>query len=300
MPHLANRHRNTAWIQPKGVFVVFEIISTKLIAPDIYEFEIHAPELASKARAGQFLILRLHEQGERIPLTFKDWDAEKGTVTIIFQALGKSTFELAKAKAGDTICDLLGPLGTVPPVKNYGTAVVVAGGCGAAPAFPRARALKEAGNHLISIIGARSENLLVCELEMSRISDELLITTDDGSKGAKGFPTSTLKELLESGRQIDYVFTVGPPIMMKFVAATTKPYGVKTEASLNPIMVDGTGMCGACRVEVGGETKFACVDGLEFDAHETNFDLLIKRLETYKPQEKVALERYQHSCTCRE
>ncbi len=279
---------------------MFEILSTKLIAPDIYEFDVHAPELAAKARAGQFLILRLHERGERIPLTFKDWDAEKGTVTIIFQALGKSTWELAKAKEGDAICDILGPLGMVPPVKNYGTAVVVAGGCGAAPAFPRARSLKEAGNHLISIVGARSENLLVCELEMSRISDELIITTDDGSKGAKGFPTTTLKEMLESGRKIDYVFTVGPPIMMKFVAETTRPFGIKTEASLNPIMVDGTGMCGACRVEVGGETKFACVDGLEFDAHETNFDLLIKRLETYKPQEKAALDRYEHSCKCGE
>lgn len=255
-------------------------------------------ELAAKAKAGQFLILRLHERSERIPLTFKDWDAETGTVTIIFQALGKSTWELAEAKPGDTIVDLLGPLGMIPPAKKYGTAVVAAGGCGAAPAFPRVRSLKEAGNYLISIIGARTENLLVCELEIKQYSDELVITTNDGSKGREGFPTTVLQEMLDAGRQIDYVFTVGPPIMMKLIAEVTRPYGIKTEASLNPIMVDGTGMCGACRVEVGGETKFACVDGLEFDAHATNFDLLIKRLETYQPQEKVALDRYR-ACVSR-
>jgi NAD(P)H-flavin reductase len=275
---------------------MFKILSTRQIAPDIFEFNVEAPEIAAKAKPGQFLIYRLHDQGERIPLTLKDWNAETGSITIVFQVVGKSTMELAKLKSGDTIKDILGPLGHAPPAEKYGSAVVVAGGCGAAPALPRARQLKEAGNYLITILGARQDDLLVCELELNQISDEVHITTDDGSRGTKGFVTAKLKELLESDRKIDYVFTVGPPIMMKFVAATTKPYGVKTECSLNPIMVDGTGMCGACRVDVGGEMKFACVDGPEFDAHEVDFDLLITRLETYKDQETRAQEAFDHKC----
>jgi ferredoxin--NADP+ reductase len=275
---------------------MFKVLDTRQIAPDIYEFDVAAPDIAAKAKPGQFLILRMHDHGERIPLTLKGWDSPKGSVTIVFQVVGKSTLELAKFKSGDVIKDLLGPLGHSPSVEKYGTAVVVAGGCGAAPALPRARQIKEAGNYLITILGARQEDLLVCELEISQISDELYITTDDGSKGTKGFVTTKLKELLESNRKIDYVFTVGPPIMMKFVAATTKPYGVKTECSLNPIMVDGTGMCGACRVDIGGEMKFACVDGPEFDAHEVNFELLITRLETYKNQENEALDVYRQKC----
>lgn len=276
---------------------MFEILSTQQIAPDIYEFEIKAPEIAAKVQPGQFLIYRLHEQGERIPLTLKDWDAKKGIIRVVFQVVGKSTMELAQLQSGDTICDILGPLGTALKVKKYGTVIVVAGGCGAAPALPRARQLKEAGNTLITILGARQEALLVCELELSNISDELYITTDDGSKGTEGFVTTKLQELLNQNRTIDYVFTVGPPIMMKFVAETTKPFGVKTECSLNPIMVDGTGMCGACRVEVGGKTMFACVDGPEFNAHEVNFTLLIKRLETYKTQEESAFDEYKHRCS---
>ncbi len=275
---------------------MFKVLATRQIASDIYEFDVNAPEIAAKAKPGQFLIYRLHDQGERIPLTLKDWNSEQGSVTIVFQVVGKSTKELAKLKPGDSIKDILGPLGIAPPVEKYGTVVVVAGGCGAAPSLPRARQLKEAGNYLITILGARQEDLLVCELELNQISDELYITTDDGSKGTQGFVTTKLKELLDSDRKIDYVFTVGPPIMMKFVAVTTKPYGVKTECSLNPIMVDGTGMCGACRVDVGGEMKFACVDGPEFDAHEVDFDLLITRLDTYKDQEKQALESYHHDC----
>ena len=275
---------------------MFEVLSTRKIAPDIFEFDVKAPEIATKAKPGQFLIYRLHAQGERIPLTLKDWDAKKGTITIVFQIVGKSTMELAKLQSGDRIHDILGPLGKAPPVEKYGTVVVIAGGCGAAPSLPRARQLKEAGNYLITILGARQDDLLVCELELSQISDELYITTDDGSKGTKGFVTTKLKELLESKKAIDYVFTVGPPIMMKFVAATTKPYSVKTECSLNPIMVDGTGMCGACRVEVAGETRFACVDGPEFDAHEVNFDLLMKRLDTYKSQEVRAMDAYKKTC----
>ena len=278
---------------------VFEVLTTQQIAPDIYEFDVKAPEIAAKAQPGQFLIYRLHAQGERIPLTLKDWDTDKGTITLVFQVLGKSTMELAKLQAGDEIQDILGPLGKVPHVEKYGTAVVVAGGCGAAPALPRARQIKAAGNYLITILGARQDDLLVCELELSQISDEVHITTDDGSKGTKGFVTTKLTELLESKKPIDYVFTVGPPIMMKFVAATTKPYRVKTECSLNPIMVDGTGMCGACRVEVAGETKFACVDGPEFDAHDVNFDLLIKRLDTYKTQETKAMDAYNKACASR-
>ncbi len=275
---------------------MFKVLSTRKIASDIFEFDIEASDIAAKAQPGQFLILRLHDQGERIPLTFKDWDSEKGSVTIVFQVLGKSTMELAKLKPGDVIKDILGPLGHAPTVEQYGTAVVVAGGCGAAPALPRARQIKDAGNYLITILGARQDDLLVCELELNQISDELYITTDDGSKGTKGFVTTKLKELLESNRKINYVFTVGPPIMMKFVAETTKPFGIKTECSLNPIMVDGTGMCGACRVDVGGEMKFACVDGPEFNGHEVNFDLLITRLDTYKDQEARARETYTHKC----
>lgn len=276
---------------------MFKVLATRQIAADIYEFDIRAPEIARKARPGQFLIYRLSDRSERIPLTFKDWDREKGTITIVFQVVGKSTLELSKLRPGDEIHDIIGPLGAVPTVEKYGTVIVVAGGCGAAPTLPRARQLKNAGNYLITILGARQEDLLVCELELGQISDELYITTDDGSKGTKGFVTTKLKELLESGRKIDYVFTVGPPIMMKFVSATTKPFGVKTECSLNPIMVDGTGMCGACRVEVAGNTKFACVDGPEFDAHEVNFDLLIKRLETYKTQEQEAYTTFKKSCS---
>jgi ferredoxin--NADP+ reductase/dihydroorotate dehydrogenase electron transfer subunit len=275
---------------------MFKVLATRRIASDICEFDLEAPEIAVKAQPGQFLIYRLHDKGERIPLTFKDWDSEKGSITIVFQVVGKSTLELSKLKPGDQIKDIIGPLGKAPSVKNYGTVIVVAGGCGAAPALPRARQLKEAGNYLITILGARQEDLLVCELELSQVSDELHITTNDGSKGTEGFVTIKLQELLESDRKIDYIFTVGPPMMMKFVAATSKPFNVETECSLNPIMVDGTGMCGACRVEVAGNTKFACVDGPEFNAHEVNFDLLIKRLETYKSQEARANKEYKHKC----
>ncbi|MFW9983363.1 MAG: sulfide/dihydroorotate dehydrogenase-like FAD/NAD-binding protein [Candidatus Odinarchaeota archaeon] len=275
---------------------MFEILSTKTIAPNIFEFKVKAPEIAAKACPGQFLIYRLHDRGERIPLTMKNWDTSKGSITIVFQVVGKSTLELSKLQPGDKIKDILGPLGTVPSVRKYGTVIVVAGGCGAAPSLPRARQLKEAGNYLITILGARQEELLVCELELNQVSDEIYITTDDGSKGTKGFVTTKLQELLESNRQIDYVYTVGPPIMMKNVAVTTKPFGVKTECSLNPIMVDGTGMCGACRVEIGGQTKFACVDGPEFDAHEVDFNLLIRRLDTYRSQEERASEHYKQMC----
>ncbi len=275
---------------------MFKVLATRQIAIDIYEFDVEAPKIAAKASPGQFLIYRLHDHGERIPLTIKNWDSETGSITIVFQVVGKSTMELAQLKPGDTIKDILGPLGNPPAVENYGTVVVVAGGCGAAEALPRAHQFKDAGNKLITILGARQEDLLVCEIELSQVSDELHVTTDDGSKGTQGFVTTKLKELLESNRKIDYVFTVGPPIMMKFVAAITKSFGVKTECSLNPIMVDGTGMCGACRVEIGGEMKFACVDGPEFDAHEVNFDLLLSRLEIYKRQEFQAFEAYKDKC----
>jgi len=272
---------------------MFEIIEAKHLAPNIYEFVVAAPDISRKARPGQFVVLRLHERGERIPLTLKDWDPKQGTITLVFQAVGKTTFEMARLKAGDAIMDLLGPLGIPPTAERYGTACVVTGGVGAASALPRARQLKEAGNYLITILGARTADLLICEEELRQTSDELIITTDDGSRGIKGVVTLPLKQLLEEGRRIDYVFTVGPAIMMKFVAATTRPYGIRTEASLNPIMLDGTGMCGACRVEVAGETRFACVDGPEFDAHQVNFDLLLQRLNTYRDQERLALERYQ-------
>lgn len=274
---------------------LYKIIKAESIGSSINMFEVEAPKIAKKAQAGQFIILRLHETSERIPLTIADYDREKGTLTIIFQAVGKTTEELAQYKAGDTILDLVGPLGVATELDKYGTVVCVGGGVGIAPIHPIARALKEAGNKVISIIGARNKDLLFWQDKMQAVSDELLIATDDGSAGQKGFVTDILKELLEK-QNIARVWAIGPMIMMKMVAKTTEPFNVKTIVSLNPIMVDGTGMCGACRVKVGEETKFACVDGPEFDAHQVDFDLAMKRSAFFKDKE----QQVKGGCTCQQ
>lgn len=272
-------------------------LATKL-ADRVYEYWIRAPQVAQHARAGQFVILRLHEKGERIPLTIS---AVRGdTVRVIFMTVGKTTEELATLGAGDSISDVVGPLGKPSEIENYGTCCVIGGGVGIASTPLIAKELKEAGNHVIGIIGARNADLLILEDEMEEICDEFYITTDDGSKGVHGFAADVLKKLLEE-RKIDRVWIIGPAIMMKVTSGATVPYGVKTYVSLNPIMVDGTGMCGSCRVTVAGETKFACVDGPEFDAHQVDFAELMQRQRIYTTQEKESLERFaEHRCRCGE
>ncbi|MBI4744162.1 MAG: sulfide/dihydroorotate dehydrogenase-like FAD/NAD-binding protein [Actinobacteria bacterium] len=272
---------------------MFKIVETKNLTADTCYFKVAAPDIAKKAQAGQFIILRIDEEGERIPLTIADYDREKGTLTIIFQQIGKTTKQLARLKKGDSLSDVIGPLGHPSEVKNFGTVVFVAGGIGAAPIFPIARTLKEAGNEVITILGARSSDLIIYEDELRSVSDEVRITTDDGSKGHHGLVTDVLKEILSSDKKVDLVFAIGPAIMMKFVCKTTEPFKVKTLVSLNPIMVDGTGMCGACRVAIGNDTKFCCVDGPDFDGHQVDFDLLMARQRQYLDEEKEAVSFYE-------
>jgi ferredoxin--NADP+ reductase len=271
---------------------VYEIIAREELAPVTKLIEVHAPELARKCRAGQFAIVRVTEEGERIPLTFADFDQEKGTVTLIFQEVGKTTYHLGTLEVGDALASLTGPLGNATEIERYGTVLCIGGGVGIAAIYPIARALHEAGNQVISIIGARSRELLFWEDRMRGASDELIICTDDGSYGRKALVTEPEKELLESGRTIDRLWVVGPAVMMKFASFTSQPFEVKTIVSLNPIMVDGTGMCGGCRVEVGGRTYFACVDGPEFDGHQVDWDLLMARQRIYLEQERESLERF--------
>ncbi len=269
-----------------------KIVKKRKLADGINLFEIEAALIARKRKPGQFVILRLDETGERIPLTIADVNREKGTITIIVQVVGKTTEHLGMLDEGNSILDVVGPLGQPTHIEKFGTVVAVGGGVGHAVCYPIARGMKDAGNYLISIIGARNKKLVILEEETKTFSDELYITTDDGSYGRKGFVTDQLKEIIESGKKVDLVLASGPAIMMKFVSLMTKEYGIKTIVSLNSIMIDGTGMCGVCRVEVGGKTKFACVDGPEFDGHEVNYDLLMKRLASYKEEEKLAHERY--------
>jgi ferredoxin--NADP+ reductase len=263
------------------------------LAERIHLFKIEAPAIARKAQAGQFVVIRIDERGERIPLTLADWDKKEGTVTLVFMEVGTTTFRLALLKAGDAIADLVGPLGLPTHIEKFGTVVCVAGGVGAAPIAPIARALKEKGNRIITILGARSKNLLFWEDKLRNVSHQLIVTTDDGTYGRKGVVTEPLKELLSGGEKVDLVIAIGPSIMMKFCSLTTKPFGVKTIVSLNPIMVDGTGMCGCCRVSVGGVTKFACVEGPDFDGHQVDWDLLLARQRTYLSQEKRSFEHWQ-------
>ena len=268
------------------------IIEARFLAPDIKLFRIEAPLIAEKRKAGQFIILRVHDYGERIPLTIADSDVNDGSITIIVQGIGKTTKHLNTLGEGDYINDLVGPLGKPSHIENFGTAVSIGGGVGTAIAFPTAKALKEAGNHTISIIGGRTKEFVILEDELKQICDEVYPTTDDGSYGFHGFVTQKLQELIDSGRKIDFVLAIGPIPMMRAVANVTKPYGIQTVVSLNPIMVDGTGMCGGCRVIVEGKTQFACVDGPEFDAHTVDFDVLTKRNRMYGFQEKTALDHF--------
>ncbi len=254
---------------------------------------VSAPHVAKKAQAGQFVIIQIDERGERIPLTIADYDREAGTITLVFQEIGKTTMQLGTLDVGDELLVLAGPLGHPTEIENYGTVVCVAGGVGIAPIFPIARALKNAGNYVITIMGARTKDLLFWEDRMRQVSSEVIICTDDGSYGRKALVTEPLKELLESkDKNISRVWAIGPAIMMKFVSLTTKPYGVPTTVSLNTIMVDGTGMCGSCRVDLGDEIKFVCVDGPEFDGHKVDWDNVLVRLCVYREQEKLALERW--------
>jgi len=272
---------------------MYKILLKQDLVPNIHLLKIAAPNVAEKAQPGQFAIIRIDERGERIPLTIADWDGEEGSVTIVFMEVGTTTYRLALLGAGDSIADFIGPLGLPTHIENFGTVVCVAGGFAVATIVPIARALKIKGNKVISIMGARSQNLLFWEDELGSVSDQLIVTTDDGSYGHKGVVTEPLKELLESGEKIDRVIAIGPSIMMKFCAKTTEPFGVKTIVSLNPIMVDGTGMCGCCRVSVGGVTKFTCVDGPDFDGHQVDWDLLFARQRIYLDEEKLSFERWQ-------
>lgn len=272
---------------------MYKIISAKFIAPEIKRFEIEAPKIASKRKAGQFVIIRIKDGGERIPLTIADSNSEKGTITIIVQGIGKTTKELNSLETNGYIQDVVGPLGKPSHIENFGTAVSIGGGVGTAIAYPTAVALKNAGNHTISIIGGRSKEFVILEDEMNKVCDEVYPTTDDGSYGYHGFVTAKLKELIDSGKKIDFVLAIGPIPMMRAVAETTRPYGIKTVVSLNPVMVDGTGMCGGCRATVDNKTVFVCVDGPEFDAHLVDFETLMRRNRTYNEDEKTALD---HLC----
>ena len=271
---------------------MFKILEKQELSDLVTLFEIEAKDIAKKAKAGNFFTLRINEQGERIPLTIADFNRDKGTITTVFQKMGKTTYHLASLNKGDYILDVIGPLGVPSHIKNVGRVVCVGGGVGIAPIYPIAKALKEAGNTVISIIGARTKDLIFWEDKMRGVSDELIIVTDDGSHGRKAVVTVPLDELLREEKGIDLVYAIGPAIMMKFVCLTTEKHNAKTIVSLNSIMVDATGMCGACRVEVNGETKFACVDGPEFDGHKVDFNLLMSRQRMYIDEEKVAFEQY--------
>ena len=276
---------------------MFTVRAAQVLGPDLTRLDIEAPELARAALPGQFLMLRIDERGERIPLTIADSDAAAGTVTVIFLAVGKTTQRLSQLRAGDAIRDVAGPLGHHMEIERIGTVVCVGGGVGVPALYPKARALKKAGNRVVSIIGARTAELLVLVDEMSAISDEVRITTDDGSRGRKGFVSDELGDMLkDDASRPDLVVAVGPIPMMAAVAETSRPYGVKTLVSLNPIMVDGTGMCGGCRVTVGGETKFACVDGPVFDGHQVDFRELAQRQRRFIPQEQRSKEEFAHAC----
>ena len=267
---------------------MYEIIEKKAMSETVKLMKIKAPLVAKKALAGQFIILRIDENGERIPLTIADYDRKKGTITVIFMEVGKTTKQLGTMKVGDEILNFAGPLGVASEIEKYGTCVMIGGGVGIAPLYPIVRELKKAGNYVISILGARNEKLLMLEKEIKESSDELHICTDDGSRGIKGFVSNVLQGLIDKGKKIDIVWAIGPVIMMKVVADVTKKYDIKTMVSLNPIMVDGTGMCGGCRVIVGGEIKFACVDGPEFDGHKVDFGNLMLRNRRFLKEEEHA------------
>jgi ferredoxin--NADP+ reductase len=272
---------------------MFKIVEARTAGLNIRQFIVEAPRIARKQRPGQFVILRLHDQGERIPLTIKSADPAAGTITIAVQAVGKTTSLLNSLEEGDSILDVVGPLGRPSEIRNYGTAVILAGSVGTAMALPTANALREAGNHVIFIEGARSKEMVVFEEEVRAASHEASILTDDGSYGEQGLVTKKLEELIAAGRKLDFVLAVGPVPMMRAVAEITAPLGIKTMVSLNSIMVDGTGMCGGCRVLLGNQSKFACVDGPEFDASQVNFEVLMQRNAMYRSQECQSLKEFE-------
>jgi len=271
-----------------------KILKKKELVKDIFELVVQAPLVAKKALPGHFVLVMADEFGERIPLTVADFDRQGGTITLILMAVGTSTRKLASLEAGESLFAFVGPLGHQSEIEDFGTAVMVAGGVGTAPIYPIARALKEKGNRVVTIQGARSKDLLFWEDKLAAVSDEHIVTTDDGSYGRKGLVTEPLKEILEADKdkKIGVVYAIGPAIMMKFCSATSQPFGVKTIVSLNTIMVDGTGMCGGCRVDVGGKVLFTCVDGPEFDGHQVDWDLLLKRQKMYVKDERCSLDRY--------
>jgi ferredoxin--NADP+ reductase len=271
-----------------------KILSIEKIAPEIYELVIESPAIAQKAEAGHFVVLMAKEKGERIPLTIADWDTDKGTITLIVMVVGTSTARLSKLKQGDHLYAFVGPMGHPSEITDYDTVVMVAGGVGAAPIYPIARELQRQGNKIIMIHGARSKNLLFWQKKLQDVSDEYIVTTDDGTQGRKGLVTGPLQEIVEQDteKHITCVYAIGPAVMMKFCSKTTEPFKIKTIVSLNSIMIDATGMCGVCRVEVGGQTRFTCVDGPEFDGHQVNWDLLMDRQKTYLQEEKISYDRY--------
>jgi len=278
--------------------VAYKIVSKEQLSEDVFTAEVEAPLVAGAREPGQFVIVGISDDySERIPLTIAGADAEKGTIRLIWQRVGKSTAEMADMRVGDEFSIVAGPLGGPTHIEKFGTVVCVGGGIGVAPLLPIANGMKQAGNRVISILGARTKELLILEDDFVRLSDELIVVTDDGSYGRKALVTEPLEEICARDRKPDLVVAIGPAIMMKFCCKTTKVYNVPTQVSLNTIMVDGTGMCGGCRVEVDGKTKFVCVDGPEFDGHKVNFDLMMKRLAAYKAQEQKAHEVYkEHRC----
>ena len=271
---------------------MFRIVYKRSLNDTTDMISVYAPEIAKKAKPGQFIIFRVDEKSERIPLTIAGYDAEKGTVSVIFQKVGKSTMKLGALHEGDELLDFVGPLGTPSELDGYKKVAVIGGGLGCAIAYPQAKYLYEHGADVDMIAGFRSKDIIILEDEMRSASSRLVIKTDDGSNGNKGLVTDALKELIEGGAKYDLVIAIGPPVMMKFVCLLTKEYGIKTVVSMNPIMIDGTGMCGCCRVTVGGKIKFACVDGPDFDGHEVDFDELIRRNRTYAEEEREAVRDY--------
>jgi ferredoxin/flavodoxin---NADP+ reductase len=272
---------------------LFKIIHAQFLAPGIKRFVIAAPHIARKQKPGQFVILRIYEEGERIPVTIENSDPERGSINIVVQSAGKTTHLLNSLEVGDSILDVVGPLGKPSEIAHYGTVVVVGGGVGTAMAYPTAAALKRAGNRVLPIVGARTKDLVILEAEMRAVSDALMMTTDDGSYADKGFVTDKLRQLIQNGTRIDLVIAVGPIVMMKAVAEMTRKENIHTVVSLNPIMIDGTGMCGGCRVLIDGKSEFACVDGPEFDAHKVDFSVLVQRNAMYREAEQQSMTEYQ-------
>ncbi len=272
---------------------MFKIVSKKLIAPKEYDIWVEAPRVAARAQPGQFVVLRSGETGERIPLTIADYDREKGLIRLIFQVVGKSTLLFSTLNVGEVITDISGPLGSPSDVEKFGTVLMVGGGVGIAALFPILRALKEAGNRTITILGGRTADLVIMKDECAKYSDRLIVTTDDGSEGIKGLVTDAMKQVVADGEKIDRSWAIGPSIMMKFCTLTAKELGLPIWVSLNPLMLDGTGMCGCCRVSVDGKIFFACVDGPEFDGHKVNWNEFMSRMKQYRDEEKISMEKFE-------